>query len=401
MADLVRVAKTLRTEHDFRGYIHLKTIPGASELLIGEAGLYADRLSMNVELPSDASLAAYAPEKSATKIKQGLAATRTRIDSAADAGKRAPGIIGRAKPLKFAPAGQSTQMIVGADSASDLAILGGKYGALCFIWLKAGVLRRFQSDRASIQPPAAGGDTAYPRASSLPGGLVTALLRLCAARHRGGRTGGDARSSYRSQACVGAQTSRRFSGGRQYGGARTAAAGAGLGHARGGSHHRLAMHRRPTARGRRTACRVRSRARGHSLSQPTGSPNAPSTMPACARSSCLRQCSFHCSAEARRCTPRRFRRDADEDAFRAMARQMSGRRGNAAAGRLRRPPRGIAATACPWWRSGAPSPFTVPRAFSDLMQDAICHRAPDRFALIYEVLWRIIAWRARSRLARC
>lgn len=124
MADLVRVARTLRVEHVFRGYIHLKTIPGASEGLIAEAGLYADRLSMNVELPSDASLAAYAPEKSAVRIKQGLAATRSHIEEAAQARRQGPGVIGRAKPPPFAPAGQSTQMIVGADGANDVAILG-------------------------------------------------------------------------------------------------------------------------------------------------------------------------------------------------------------------------------------------------------------------------------------
>jgi putative DNA modification/repair radical SAM protein len=124
MADLVRVARTLRLDHAFRGYIHLKTIPGASEGLIAEAGLYADRLSMNVELPSDESLAAYAPEKSALSIKQGLAATRSNIEGAAEARRRGPGVIGRAKPPPFAPAGQSTQMIVGADGASDLDILG-------------------------------------------------------------------------------------------------------------------------------------------------------------------------------------------------------------------------------------------------------------------------------------
>ena len=83
MEDLVRVAKALRTEHDFRGYIHLKTIPGAREDLVAEAGRYADRLSMNVELPSEDSLAAYAPEKSATSIKRGLAATRALIEGAA------------------------------------------------------------------------------------------------------------------------------------------------------------------------------------------------------------------------------------------------------------------------------------------------------------------------------
>jgi predicted DNA-binding helix-hairpin-helix protein len=119
----VRVAKALRTEHNFRGYIHLKTIPGASEDLVAEAGRYADRLSMNVELPSEDSLAAYAPEKSATSIKRGLAATRALIEGAAVARRRASGTIGRAVPPRFAPAGQSTQVIVGADRTDDIAIL--------------------------------------------------------------------------------------------------------------------------------------------------------------------------------------------------------------------------------------------------------------------------------------
>jgi predicted DNA-binding helix-hairpin-helix protein len=120
----VRVAKTLRVEHQFRGYIHLKTIPGSSEGLVAEAGRYADRLSMNIELPSDNSLAAYAPEKSAVSIKKGLAATRAMIEGAAEARSKGAGKIGRAAPPRFAPAGQSTQMIVGADSADDLAVLG-------------------------------------------------------------------------------------------------------------------------------------------------------------------------------------------------------------------------------------------------------------------------------------
>jgi putative DNA modification/repair radical SAM protein len=123
MADLVRVAKVLRTEHGFRGYIHLKTIPGASDDLIAEAGLYADRLSMNVELPREASLKAYAPEKDAIRIKQGLAATRAHIEQAVGARKKGPGVIGRAKSPSFAPAGQSTQIIIGADAANDVSIL--------------------------------------------------------------------------------------------------------------------------------------------------------------------------------------------------------------------------------------------------------------------------------------
>jgi len=117
MEDLVRVAKTLREVHLFRGYIHLKTIPGADAKLIQEAGRYADRLSMNVELPSERSLEAFAPEKSLTKIKQGMAQTRAQIDEASEPARRA-------EKKTFAPAGQSTQMIVGADGANDAAIIG-------------------------------------------------------------------------------------------------------------------------------------------------------------------------------------------------------------------------------------------------------------------------------------
>ncbi len=123
MADLVAVARSLREEHGFRGYIHLKTIPGANEALIAEAGRYADRLSMNVEMPDEAVLKRLAPEKDAGAILKGMAVTRTGIDAAKEARKPAPGKIRRARPPRFAPAGQSTQMIVGADGASDITIL--------------------------------------------------------------------------------------------------------------------------------------------------------------------------------------------------------------------------------------------------------------------------------------
>jgi putative DNA modification/repair radical SAM protein len=132
LGDLVRVAKTLRLKHGYRGYIHLKTIPGASEALIEEAGRYADRLSMNIELPSENSLKAYAPEKSLTRIKQGLAATRARIDDAQEA-RRGPS---RVSPPRFAPAGQSTQMVVGADATTDLGILGASVALYASYGLK-------------------------------------------------------------------------------------------------------------------------------------------------------------------------------------------------------------------------------------------------------------------------
>jgi putative DNA modification/repair radical SAM protein len=130
MADLVRVAKSLREEHAFHGYIHLKTIPGASAELIAEAGRYADRLSMNVELPAQDSLERLAPEKSAAEIKRGLARTRANIEASAEPTQ------GKARPPRFAPAGHSTQMVVGADQSSDAQILRTSAGLYASYALK-------------------------------------------------------------------------------------------------------------------------------------------------------------------------------------------------------------------------------------------------------------------------
>jgi putative DNA modification/repair radical SAM protein len=118
MEQLVRVARTLREVHDFRGYIHLKTIPDAAPELIEAAGLYADRLSINIELPTDDGLRAFAPEKDSARIRGSMRQLRHHIDDTADAKKRY-----RSAPT-FAPAGQSTQMIVGADAARDSDIVG-------------------------------------------------------------------------------------------------------------------------------------------------------------------------------------------------------------------------------------------------------------------------------------
>ena len=115
MEQVVAVARELRAKH-FRGYIHLKTIPEADEALIAEAGKYADRLSINIELPSESSLARLAPEKNARSIRRAMGRLRLKIEEATDT-------TSRARPPRFAPAGQSTQMIVGADDASDRTIL--------------------------------------------------------------------------------------------------------------------------------------------------------------------------------------------------------------------------------------------------------------------------------------
>jgi len=117
MEQLVRVARLLREAHGFRGYIHLKTIPDADPALIAQAGVWADRLSVNVELPKEQSLAQYAPQKDAGSIRRSMGNLRLRIDEAREEKARS-----RRAP-RFAPAGQSTQMIVGADGASDVDIL--------------------------------------------------------------------------------------------------------------------------------------------------------------------------------------------------------------------------------------------------------------------------------------
>jgi putative DNA modification/repair radical SAM protein len=120
MEQVVRVARSLRLDHGFRGYIHLKTIPDAAPELLAEAGLYADRLSINMELPTVAGLESLAPEKDFSRIRLAMAGLRTRIEGAKEEVRTAR----RAAPKRFAPAGQSTQMIVGADAADDGAILG-------------------------------------------------------------------------------------------------------------------------------------------------------------------------------------------------------------------------------------------------------------------------------------
>ena len=111
MEELIRVARTLRRDHGFAGYIHLKAIPEASPWLVEQAGLWADRLSINLELPSEHSLARLAPEKRAPTIRAAMSQMRERIAEA------------KAERRRFAPAGQSTQVIVGADDTSDSEVL--------------------------------------------------------------------------------------------------------------------------------------------------------------------------------------------------------------------------------------------------------------------------------------
>jgi putative DNA modification/repair radical SAM protein len=117
MEQLAEVARRLREDERFYGYVHLKAVPGASEELLERAGRYADRMSVNVELPTDADLKRLAPEKSMAAVDLTMSALRERHDDARAERKRF-----RSAP-RFMPAGQSTQMVVGASPASDRDIL--------------------------------------------------------------------------------------------------------------------------------------------------------------------------------------------------------------------------------------------------------------------------------------
>ncbi len=174
MEQVVSVARKLREEHHFRGYIHLKTIPEADDALIAEAGKYADRLSINIEMPEETSLQQYAPEKDVRAIRRTMGRLRLKLDEAEENRSAKT----KARPQRFAPAGQSTQMIVGADAASDHTILhtsANLYGSYR--------LRRVYYSAFSPIPDASRAlplraAAAAARAPALPGRLADAVLRF-------------------------------------------------------------------------------------------------------------------------------------------------------------------------------------------------------------------------------
>ncbi|WP_330443277.1 putative DNA modification/repair radical SAM protein [Flavobacterium sp. C4GT6] len=119
MERLLRIVKKLRFEERFNGYIHLKTIPGASPELLSEAGLYADRMSINLEMPTERGLKLLAPDKSHEEVKKPLGFIQNTITKFKD--EKKTGLI-KSIP-KFVPAGQSTQMVIGATPETDMEIM--------------------------------------------------------------------------------------------------------------------------------------------------------------------------------------------------------------------------------------------------------------------------------------
>ena len=149
MEQVVRVARLLREEHGFLGYIHLKTIPDCDPALVEQAGRYADRLSINVEMPTAEGLARVAPEKDRARIEQAMGGLARRIAAAKEPARRAA-------PPRFAPAGQSTQMIIGADASDDATVLANAVG----LYQAHGLKRVYYSayspipDASRLLPPA-------------------------------------------------------------------------------------------------------------------------------------------------------------------------------------------------------------------------------------------------------
>lgn len=117
MERLLRVVKKLRLEENYNGYIHLKTIPGASDELITEAGLYADRMSINLEMPTETGLKLLAPEKSHQDVIKPLGFVKNQIIQFKEEKKLIKSV------PKFVPAGQSTQMVIGATPETDKEIM--------------------------------------------------------------------------------------------------------------------------------------------------------------------------------------------------------------------------------------------------------------------------------------
>ncbi|AMQ00778.1 DNA modification/repair radical SAM protein [Pedobacter cryoconitis] len=117
MERLLRIVKKLRLEERFNGYIHLKTIPGASEELIREAGMYADRMSINLEMPTESGLKLLAPEKTHQQVTQPLGFIKNQIVQFKEERK-----LIKSTP-KFVSAGQSTQMVIGATPETDQEIM--------------------------------------------------------------------------------------------------------------------------------------------------------------------------------------------------------------------------------------------------------------------------------------
>ncbi len=368
------VAKSLRRQHCFAGYIHLKTIPEASPWLIEQAGLWADRLSINIEIPSQQGLKQLAPEKNAQTITHAMGQMRERIVEAKEERRR------------FSPAGQSTQMIVGADATNDAQVLETSNGLYRTYALRRVYYSRLQPDPGGQRDPAAESSALAAREPALSSGLAAALLRLQRGRDRQRWRRRYAGSGDRSQARLGAEEPRAFSGRRQYCRSGAAVARAGLGVR---AVDRILEVRRHTKLGMRDLARLTTGIRrlrpfliaaDHSPLRLIDRSNSQQPVrPHCGSGAAIGSILMepvHISLEA----------GADLDGFRTAVRRL------------------IALDIAPerviWSRTDigdmfgaapglAETPVTLPRSVADLVTLVVCHKDPERYALLYRLIWRI------------
>jgi putative DNA modification/repair radical SAM protein len=174
MEKLIETARKLRAEAGYGGYIHLKIIPGSGEKLIREAGLWADRLSANIELPTDKSLKALAPQKSGQAILGAMKETYEAAEENEEDRRKTKFLSqGKKSAPVFAPAGQSTQLIVGASAEDDRTIINLS-GAL---YRKYALRRVYYSAFIPVGSPGRGG-LPDPRLPDIPGPPLVREHRL-------------------------------------------------------------------------------------------------------------------------------------------------------------------------------------------------------------------------------
>jgi putative DNA modification/repair radical SAM protein len=174
MEKLIETARKLRTEAGYGGYIHLKIIPGTGEKFIREAGLWADRLSANIELPTDKSLKALAPQKSGQAILGAMKEAHEAAEENEEDRRKTKSLpLGKKPPPVFAPAGQSTQLIVGASAEDDRTIISLS-GAL---YRKYALRRVYYSAFIPVGSPGRGG-LPDPRLPDIPGPPLVREHRL-------------------------------------------------------------------------------------------------------------------------------------------------------------------------------------------------------------------------------
>ena len=272
MEQVVSVARKLREEHHFRGYIHLKTIPEADDALIAAAGRYADRLSINIEMPEETSLKQFAPEKDVRAIRRTMGRLRLKLDEAQENTQAKTAT--RAKPPRFAPAGQSTQMIVGADFGHRPHHPEHQCQSLWRLPAQTRLLLRLQPD-PGFKPRAAAHSTSLgARAPALSGRLADAVLWLRRQRDRRWQRG-HAAARHRSETGLGLAASRPLSARCQPREPRGIVARARLRHQGRRSHHRHAPPRHDPRR--RPVAAAYPEEQGAAVHRPRRSPPLPAS----------------------------------------------------------------------------------------------------------------------------